>query len=85
MELMCRQGVYPHCPQFPAVLGLEGAGVVLQTGHDVKQFKVIFIFISMEAACESAQGHRRHFIEALLGKGVLIMLLAPLNILTHSP
>ena len=40
VELMCRQGVYQHCPRMPATLGLEGAGVVVQVGKDVTQFKV---------------------------------------------
>ena len=37
---MCRQGLYPHCPRLPAVLGLEGAGVIIRTGKDVNHLKV---------------------------------------------
>ena len=40
VELMCRQGLYPHCPRLPAVLGLEGAGVIIRTGKDVNHLKV---------------------------------------------
>ena len=39
-ELLARQGLYPSCPKLPAVLGLEGAGDVLEVGEDVTDLKV---------------------------------------------
>lgn len=38
-EMMCRQGLYDNVPKLPAVLGLEGAGVVCRVGSDVKDLK----------------------------------------------
>ena len=39
-ELMCRQGLYDRQPKLPAVLGLEGAGEVVELGQDVKSLQV---------------------------------------------
>lgn len=38
-EMMCRQGLYDNIPKLPAVLGLEGAGVVNSVGSEVKSLK----------------------------------------------
>ncbi|ELT91922.1 hypothetical protein CAPTEDRAFT_20650 [Capitella teleta] len=38
-ELMCRQGSYDRLPKLPAVLGLEGSGVVAQVGPGVTDLK----------------------------------------------
>ena len=44
-ELMCRQGLYQRLPKLPAVLGLEGAGEVIQLGEDVRSLKVTLLLL----------------------------------------
>lgn len=39
-ELMCRQGTYDRTPKIPAVLGLEGSGVVVNVGPGVTALKI---------------------------------------------
>ena len=39
-ELMCRQGMYDRSPKLPAVLGLEGAGEVIELGPGCQRLKV---------------------------------------------
>lgn len=39
-ELMARQGTYDRTPKTPAVLGLEGSGVVADVGSGVTNVKV---------------------------------------------
>jgi len=38
-ELMCTQGTYPKTPKVPAVLGLEGSGIVHEVGSGVTNVK----------------------------------------------
>jgi len=40
-ELMCRQGTYDRTPKVPAVLGMEAAGIIVNTADDVDKLKVI--------------------------------------------
>ena len=50
-ELMCRQGLYQSLPNLPAVLGVEGAGDVIQLGEDVRSLKVTPLFLLSVLHC----------------------------------
>ena len=39
-DLLMSQGKYQHKPDMPFVLGMEGAGIVKETGIEVKKFKI---------------------------------------------
>ena len=39
-DLLTRIGLYPDAPKLPAVIGYEVSGIILETGSEVKQFKV---------------------------------------------
>ncbi len=39
-ELLCRQGLYDRTSKLPAVLGLEGAGDVVELGNGVNSLQV---------------------------------------------
>jgi len=43
-ELMARQGIYDRTPKTPAVLGMEGAGVITEVGEGVTNVKVGLMF-----------------------------------------
>ena len=39
-DLLIRIGLYPDAPKIPAVIGYEVSGIILETGSEVKQFKI---------------------------------------------
>lgn len=39
-DLLMTQGKYQHKPDMPFVLGMEGSGIVKETGTEVKKFKI---------------------------------------------
>jgi len=41
---MARQGIYDRTPKTPAVLGMEGAGVITEVGEGVTNVKVGLMF-----------------------------------------
>ena len=39
-DVLIRKGDYPYMPQFPAILGNEAAGIITETGSNIKHLKV---------------------------------------------
>jgi NADPH2:quinone reductase len=57
IDVYHRTGLYP-VPAMPAIIGMEGSGVVEKTGEGVTEFSPGATAYSRRPACETARWHQ---------------------------